>query len=396
MRHSTLLALLAALLMAPAVAIAAPKMQPPTAAITPKAYPIIVVSFIAGADPDALEGARTWANALQIGGKACWVCKVNENTLDVWINKTNFWLPGIYRELVHRSYDGAVVLDPLVIRRNSSGDLILDSKLDLPVVPQRLLFIAYHAPAIGVNGDDSGYTSKGRWLSPMIVDLPPQDPTLAETEVIMRGKGKATLKYKKVPEAEWATLMRDLGAPSAPARWVADATMPTLARASVADRGQMIANYRSVLGPAAQSASDATVTALLNGELKFQTTSTASIIKFLTEGGYADSQKKTAQAEDDIFRKQNEAGMMAFLAQAATLGAATPLVLAGQMQALQAVDKMGKAQGQSGEMLAPVLHDQVTVSADILGVQQQITATSVDELREKFRRLLLASPPTSR
>lgn len=399
MRFSCSAVALASMLLVPGMSVAAkdaPSAAQPTADAT---RPVVILSFVAGVnEADARFASREY-RALNLG-KQQGSMGAREDALQAMIAKTALWVPYYYESLQRRFGAGSVILDPVFLKRGGDGGLILSSTVETGLAPFRQLFMAYQMPWDNGRGSPQNPSSRGPYAAFATLDLTtsilPERVARWEAVVAAANPAWKSLKVTKVdPTVFTQVIGSSTGRP-------AGLTVPALdslaeagaqrVRPMLADASPQFLAYSRILGlPDENGRPFRLIPQFLAGETKFRRTRSAALVDYLQNSDYAGSIKDTARQEDVQVRKQH-AQMFASLLGAVSAGVAGfSDAGASSMAYAQALSETGNRTLQAAVVqqsaLASLSNEQVNVGSLELGGAQNVSASSVQGLRQRFRAI---------
>jgi len=390
---------LASILLVPGMAVGAKEAPKATQPVADATRPAIILSFIAGvAEPDARFAAREY-RALNIG-KMQGSMGVREDALQAMIAKTALWVPYYYESLQRRFGAGSVILDPLFVKRSGDGSLILSSAVESGLAPFRQLFMAYQMPWDNGSGSPQNPSSRGPYAAFATLDLAPTvfPDRNASWSVVVGAANPAwkSLKVQKVDSTVFTQVTgsatgRPSGLSVPPLDSIAETTAQKV-RPLLANVAPQLLAYSRILGlPDENGGPFHLVPQFLAGETKFRKTRSAALSDYLQNSDYAGSIKDTAREEDKQVRQQH-AGMFASLLGAVAAGAAgfsdagaSTMAYAQSMS--EANNRTLQAAVAQQSALASLAGEQVNIGSLELGGAQNVSASSVQELRQRFRAI---------
>jgi hypothetical protein len=381
-----------------------PKAEAATASKTDPALgkPIIVLSYISSVRPDSMDAAKKAASDLKLGPTSCFACKTRENELEILITKTAFWLPYVYFQITDENPTSTVLLDPETLQVDSSGNLRLLSAVEGGLLPDRAFFLAYTNPTTGQNGEDSGAYTKGSWLMPIVFNihrsgLEPSGTSWSDLDDTMKKPGVVSgwgSNHMRVVKREvWDQMILTTADKAKERGEAVTFSSALISKASNSQHQQeyspdVLKSYRDILGPAAAQADDSVIKSLWSAELKFRRKRSESLADFYANSDFQKSLLKQSEAEEQTIRKKNKMMMGMMIAQMATFGASSAIILASDVSIMQGMNKIAQNAGSQNAEFESVVDAEVVVSTQVAGAQVDVSAKSIDELRAKFRDLL--------
>lgn len=373
---------------------AVPRSQVAAMRMQPAKSPVMAISFIAGATENGMRALNRSLKALK--PKKTTVLKslfmVDEQPMEnpaVWtIPKTIFWVTPFYQQLVTEMGEGAVILNPLIADADENGEAILKSSTDLSGTPVEVYFQAYQYPGYNGTTNTLGPRSEGDQVTPMtlvmdardhrnnsitlasIIDRIPQKAMSSYAQQWLSGKEFTQLLASGPEELpEQAKIMRKV------VKKVRGEAAPIIAADSDAGQQQRYAELAGLT-------SNPLVPDFLRAETRFRAIQSRRFVHHVWNSPLGDSlqalltaERKGQKALDAAWLSAGVSGMQA--------GGGTTM-FGNIMNAQPTMSAIGQ------DMTAatfPVLAQQVRLTSDIAQSSANIEASSLQELRVKFRTL---------
>lgn len=363
-----------------------------TAVTPPAKRPVMAISFIAGATENGMRALNRSLKALKPKKQTFMMAFVNEQPMDnpaAWtIPKTIFWVTPFYQQLVTELGEGAVVLNPLIVDADENGEAVLTASTDLSGAPVEVYFQAYQYPGYNGTTNTIGPRSEGDQITPMTLVLDARERrtnSVMFASIVERIPQKAMSSYAQ----EWLSgeeFTELLG--SGPEKLPEQAkTMRKVVKKVRAEAAPIIAmdsdaNHQQRYADTAGLPKNPLISDLLNAETRFRAIQSRRFVHYVWNSPLGDSLQSLLAAE----RKGQKALDAAWLSAGISgLKAGGGMALFSSLANAQpAMSAMGR------DMTAatfPVLAQQVKITSDIAQSSAVIEASSLQELRAKFKVL---------
>lgn len=389
-------ALLASLSLHMSVALAqsAPPVRTTIATTQPAKRPTMAISFIAGATESGMRALNRSLKNLK--PKKTTILKslfmIDEQPMAnpaAWtIPKTIFWVTPFYQQLVTEMGEGAVLLNPLIADADENGEVILRSSTDLSGAPVEVYFQAYQYPGYNGTTNTLGPRSEGDQVTPMTLVMDARDRrdnSVTLASIIDRIPQKAMSSYaQKWLSGKEFTQLLDSGPEKLPeqakimreaVKKVRGEAAPILAADSDASQQQRYATLAGLT-------QNPLVPDFLRAETRFRAIQGRRFVRHVWNSPLGDSLQALLTAERKGQKALEAASLSAGISGMQAGGGIT--LFSSLANAQPAMSAMGQDMTTA---TFPVLAQQVKLTSDIAQSSADIEASSLQELRAKFRTL---------
>lgn len=375
-----------------ALAQSAPPIRTTTAMAQPAKRPVIAISFIAGATESGMRALNRSLKAFKPKKQTILMAFVTEEPMDnpaAWtIPKTIFWVTPFYQQLVTEMGEGAVVLNPLIADADENGETILRSSSDLSGAPVEVYFQAYQYPGYNGTTNTLGPRSEGDQVTPTTLVMDARDRhnnSMTLASIIDRIPQKAMSSYaQKWLSGKEFTQLLDSGPEKLPeqAKIMREAVKKVRSEAAPIIAADSDASQQQRYSTLAGLTSNSLVPDFLRAETRFRAIQSRRFVHHIWNSPLGDSLQALLTAERKGQKALDAAWLSAGVSGMQAGGGAA--IFGSIMNAQPTMSAMGR------DMTAttfPVLAQQVRLTSDIAQSSADIEASSLQELRAKFRTL---------
>lgn len=377
--------------------------------------PQLILSFFASIDNNAIPMANLQARGFDLSGNTLMSIGYRDDIIAQEIVKNTLWIPYLKSAYERKLGVGSVILDPLNIKIDSEGNLIVESKLEPELAAHRILWLSYEAPQTTASMGPMRPSTLACVIAPVSIEisrntLPGKVIPYAKLMSFLNENVKVS-HSKKISDKLWQSVLGVDGAidPNMPIPVLETVATNDFSKykLSIGDASRQYKDYASILGIQSQSTFAINLTkSLLSAETKFRTYRDNDFIKYFTSGEYGRSIRSMADTEYKVYSQMGNAYQTAMLSSVIAGGGSLSGGLSGASllssvsnaiqqsnSTLSSMSATGHAEAQASAHISEV---HVAVASNQISLDQDVSAKTIDELRKKFSSLakkVLANEP---